>query len=145
MWPDILDNLPDYESAVLSWLDEAGRVGSARCHPAPDVPGDRLRLALPDDLALAPGPACLLWHRHDENLWNLHSFAVRGVLGKDEVGWFVRPEQFVPGVGVGGWRSYARFLVDGRRTAARYLAKRGLPRPRIDWPGLMAMLTGTEP
>jgi hypothetical protein len=75
----------------------------------------------------------LLWHRHDERLWKLNSFAVRGQLLQDDRGWIIRPELFIPGVGIGGWRSYLRFLVHGRRTTRLYLERRGLPRPKFDW------------
>jgi len=136
-WPDILHYSREYQSAVITGLDVGGYPWSWRCRPSPDEAEKTLRLAFPNGIAptdvRAPGPACLLWHRHDDRLWQLHSFAVRGALIQDEVGWALRPEQFIPGVGIGGWRSYLRFLVNGRRTTRRYLEARNLPRPKLDW------------
>lgn len=132
MWKQILRYLPEFERGVVSALDDDGQPFSARCEvTAGEEP--RLALALPEGLPLETGPACLLFHRHDERLWNLKSFVVRGRLRRDERGWWLEAEQFVPGAGIGGLLSYWRFLRDGRRTTARYLAKRGLARPEIPW------------
>ena len=133
MWSDILKYSGEYQSAVLTVVDSAGYPFSLRCQPQPDSATETIRLEIPASTTFDPGSACLLWHRHDERLWNLHSFAVRGTLSQDETGWTVRPEQFIPGVGIGGWRSYVRFLVNGRRTTRRYLEQRNLPRPKLDW------------
>jgi len=133
MWSEILKYNNAYESAVLTGMDQNGYPFSLRCKPQPNNNDRTLRLVLPKNVDLKSGPACLLWHRHDDRLWNLHSFAVRGELDVDDQGWYVRPELFIPGVGVGGWRSYVRFLVDGRRTTRRYLERRGLTRPRLNW------------
>lgn len=132
MWEQILRYLPEFESGVVTALDCSTHPFSARCVVWPEQE-PRLALALPDGLPLQTGPACMLFHRHDERLWNLKSFVVRGTLQRDESGWWMHAEQFVPGVGIGGLLSYWRFLRDGRRTAARYLAKRGLARPEIPW------------
>ena len=133
MWSEILKYSDLYESAVLTLLADDGYPFSLRCNSEPDSANKTLRLVLPLGVGLKSGPASLLWHRHDERLWNLNSFGVRGLLLDDNKGWYVRPEAFIPGVGVGGWRSYVRFLVNGRRTTRRYLERRGLPRPKFDW------------
>ena len=139
MWADISRYLPKFNSAVLSGLDTAGRPFSVRCHTQADSANQVLRLQT-DAVGFAqwaaplePGPACLLFHKHDDRLWNLLSFVVRGTLERNEQGWALRPVQFIPGVGIGGLMSYVRFLVDGRRTTNRYLRKRGLARPSIPW------------
>lgn len=72
--------------------------------------------------------------------WNLKAFAVAGMLEQDEEGWLVRPRRYVPGIGIGGVWSYVRYLVAARRNARRYLERRGLPRPKIPWEELAAML-----
>ncbi len=133
MWNSIAQYLPKFKNGVLSGLDADGSPFSLRCQPQPDSAAHVLRLPLPDHTPLRPGPACLLFHKHDDRLWNLLSFVVRGTLERDGQDWILRPEQFVPGVGIGGLMSYVRFLVNGRRTTSRYLQKRGLARPRIAW------------
>jgi len=104
MWAEITKHLYRFESAVLSGLDEAGYPFSVRCRPYPDASGaEVLTVWLPPDTPLRPGPASLLCHSHDENLWNLESFLVRGVLVRDAGGWSFHPGQFIPGVGIGDY------------------------------------------
>jgi hypothetical protein len=92
-----------------------------------------LRVRLFEGIPLRPGPGSLLCHSHDENLWNLKSFLVRGVLFRYAGGWTFEPVQFIPGAGIGGLPTMIRFLAGSRRNAGRYLKKRGLERPRIPW------------
>jgi len=124
--------LPEFNSAMLSGLDAGVRPYSVRCRPRV-VAGKAIHLDLPQELPIKPGPACLLFHRHDENLWHLLSFALRGDVSREEREWSFHPAQFVPGAGIGGLFSYLRFLVNGRRTTSRYLRKRGMTRPAIPW------------
>jgi hypothetical protein len=88
---------------------------------------------------VGPGPASLLCHRHDENLWNLKSLLVRGTLVRGDGEWTFRPERFVPGAGIGGPTAMVRFVAGARKTAGRYLEKRGLARPRIPWDEINAI------
>jgi hypothetical protein len=134
VWAKITKFLYQFESAVLSGLDDVGYPFSVRCRPYPDASGaEVLRVRLPADAPLRPGPASLLCHSHDENLWKLKSFLVRGVLVRDDGGWSFEPGQFIPGAGIGGLPAMIRFFTSSRRNAERYLKKRGLARPRIPW------------
>jgi hypothetical protein len=111
MWPEIREHLYQFDSAVLTGLDAGGYPFSVRCRPYPDKSGaEVLRVALPADTPIRPGPASLLCHRHDENLWNLKSFLVRGSLGHDVGGWNFEPIRFFPGVGIGGAPRHDAFL-----------------------------------
>ena len=129
MWDDLMKHLPDFESAVLTAVDDEGYPFSVRCWPYPEAVVEVLRVQLPADMPIEPGPASLLCHKHDENLWNLQSFLVRGVLNRDERGWCFEPRRFVPGAGIGGLPATLRFFINSRRNATRYLEKRGLARP----------------
>lgn len=142
MWAEIVRYSGQYESAVLTYISRNGYPFSFRCRPVIEEATRRLRISVPPAVDPEPGSSSLIWHRHDENLWNLHSFAVRGNLVEDGTGWFVEPEAFIPGVGIGGWRSYVRFLVNGRRTTKQYLQKRGLPRPKLNWDEWDAIFSG---
>ena len=143
MFAEITEHLYQFESAVLSGLDEEGYPFSVRCRPYSDASGaEVLRVWLPPDTPLRPGPASLLCHSHDENLWNLKSFLVRGVLEKDGGGWSFEPDQFIPGIGFGGLTAMIRFFTGSRRKAGRYLSKRGLERPRIPWDEINAAKEG---
>lgn len=132
MWAEITGHLYQFESAVLSGLDEEGYPFSVRCRPYPDASSaEVLKIWLPPGTPVRPGPASLLCH--DENLWNLKSFLVRGVLVKDAGGWSFEPFQFIPGGGIGGLPAMIRFFISSRRKASRYLKERNLARPSIPW------------
>jgi hypothetical protein len=134
MRAEITRHLYEFESAVLSGLDEEGYPFSVRCRPYPDTTGaEALKIWLPPGTPIRPGPASLLCHSHDENLWNLKSFLVRGVLVKDAGGWSFEPGRFIPGLGIGGLPAMIRFFFGSRRKASRYLRERNLARPSIPW------------
>jgi hypothetical protein len=134
MWPEIVRHLYQFESAVLSGLDEEGYPFSVRCRPYADASGaEALRIWLAPGTPFRPGPASLLCHSHDENLWNLKSFLVRGVLVKDAGGWSFEPDRFIPGMGIGGLPAMIRLFLGSRRRARRYLQERDLARPSIPW------------
>jgi hypothetical protein len=132
MWPEVVKRLPRFSSAVLTGLDASGDPVSLRCQPTLDHQAQVLRLMVPDGLGMVPGPAGLLCHRHDEQLWGLKSFLLRGGLERTGHGWVFRPRQLVRGMDTTPV-SNLRVLRNGRRTAKRYLAARGLPRPTIPW------------
>jgi hypothetical protein len=142
MWKPIERYLPEFASAVLSGLDASGYPYSVRCRPVPEPAQQRLRLPLPAATAVQTGPACLLCHSHDENLWNLKSFVVRGRLEQAAGDWVFIPQQFIPGSGIGGWRSYIRFVRHGRAATRAYFARRGLPIPAVQWDEFLAFLAG---
>jgi hypothetical protein len=135
----MVGHLSDFESVVLTGIDAEGYPYSVRNRPRID-PFERVLLVeLPAGTPVQPGPASLLCHRHDENLWNLRSFLARGTLVRGDGEWIFRPERFVPGAGIGGPIGVARFVAGSRKTARRYLEKRGLPRPRIPWDEINAI------
>ncbi len=138
MWAEIERRAPEFESAVLTGLDAQGNPYSLRCRPELDRDAQVLRVCMPTSSEIVPGPAGLLYHRHDERLSGLASFLVRGTLVQDGRGWAFHPLRYVPGVGVQGLRGWLRFVLDGRRNARRYLAKRGWSPPRDPVASLLA-------
>ncbi|HEY5685648.1 MAG TPA: hypothetical protein VIY70_09780 [Acidimicrobiia bacterium] len=130
MWRDVERESGRFDSAVLSTVTESGPI-SVRCRATAD-PSRRI-LVIHDPGASRPGPASILYHRHDERLWKLRSCLIVGRLEESDSEWSFVAERFVPGMGVGGPLSYLRFLRKGRSTAARYLERRGLPRPEVAW------------
>lgn len=141
MWDKLSRYLPQFHSAVLTGIDSQGYPFSLRCHPELDAGRQVLRIALPGWLELKPGPASLLCHKHDDRLWNLKSFVVLGTLGQDQDGWSFLPVRLIPGMGVEGLRGYLKFILNGRRMTARYLKQHGLPRPKIPWDEVEALVT----
>jgi hypothetical protein len=138
-WDEIARLMPEFRRAILTAMDNDGYPCSVRCQPQLDAAAQRLRMQIPPDVTPLPGPASLLWHRHDEWLWRQKSFLVRGVLEQDAYGWSLRPAKFTPGVGLGGLKGTIRFVREARRTSDRYLAARNLARPRVPWKEIIAV------
>jgi hypothetical protein len=133
MWTEIEKHLPQFESAVLNARDGEGYPYSVRCHPEQDRPAGILRIDISDRTNLQPGPASLLCHSHDEELWNQKIFLLRGSLEETDDGHAFRPEKFVPSIGTGGPLGAVRMILGVRKATAAYLKKRNLERPRIPW------------
>jgi len=134
MWTELVHELEDFPDVVFSSVDSTGYPFSIRCKPDPDDVSQVLRIQLPDYISFQPGPAWMLCHRHDEALWNLKSFTVKGRFEQDDQGsWLFTPEKYIPGAGIGGLKAMVKFVQDGRRSTRRYLEKRNLPRPVIAW------------
>jgi hypothetical protein len=134
MWTELVHELKDFPDAVLSSVDSSGYPFSMRCKPAADEAAQRLRIELPEYANFEAGPAWLLCHKHDEALWHLKSFTVKGRLEQDDRGdWLFYPQKFIAGAGIGGLKAMAKFVQDGRRSTKRYLEKRELSRPAVGW------------
>ena len=133
MWTDIEKHLPLFESAVLNTSDGEGYPYSVRCRPEQDRPAGVLRIDLPGTMNVQAGPASLLFHSHDEKLWNQKIFLLRGKLEETGDGHVFRPEKFVPSIGTGGPLGAVRMVLGVRKATAGYLNKRKLVRPRIPW------------
>lgn len=134
MWPELTRYLPTFKSAVVTALDVQGYPASVRCVPTIDQQQQVLRIGESGWHAWSPGPASLLCHDHDAQLWNQRSFLVRGTLARDGDGWRFTPSEFISGIGVGNRLvGLLHFVLRARRTAKRYLAVRSLSRPQIPW------------
>lgn len=139
MWTEIEKNLPRFETAVLNVPDKDGYPYSVRCRAEQDRRAGVLRLDLAEGVNVQPGPASLLCHRHDEELWNQKIFLLRGRLEGVEDGVIFSPEKFIPSIGTGGMKGIVRMLIGARRATTAYLKKRGLARPSIPWAEIEAV------
>jgi hypothetical protein len=133
MWKQLTKHLKTFPSGVITGVGADGYPFSVRCVPTVDQTRRALWVDLPPGAPVQPGPAGLLCHSHDERLWNLRSFLVHGRLEKNEDGWLFIPIRFIAGEGLNGKLSLLVTLVHARRNARRYLARRGLRRPKIPW------------
>jgi hypothetical protein len=138
-WDEMIRLMAGFQSAVLTASETDGFPCSVRCQPEPDAAAQRVRVRIPPDATLQPGPASLLWHSHSELLWHQKSFLVRGTLAQDAQGWHLQPARLIPGVGFGGARGMVRFAREARHTADRYLAARHLARPPVPWDEIIAV------
>ena len=131
--------LPQYRSAVLSWIGADGGPSSTRVRPAVGSDG---RLTLDGDLDLHASAASLLCHSHDDRLWSQRSFVTTGALEQASGMWVFVPERFIEGASRRPLR-VLRMFRDARSTAKRYLDRRGLPRPAVAWDAFAALHHGT--
>ncbi len=79
--------------------------------------------------AFVPGPADLLCHYHNEKLWNLNAIKIRGRLENRGGDWVFVSTTFTP---PSRWPMRG-FMTGLRRSAQKYLDKRGLERPEVNW------------
>lgn len=131
MWPDFRKRSAGFKSAVLTGRDAEGYPFSVRCSPSFDDARQVVRIAQVAGAKIAPGPANILFHSHDEQLWDLKMVQVLGALEQSGEAWVFRPERLVGG-GDGPWQA-VQMITSSRRSAREYLAKRGLERPRLSW------------
>ena len=125
--------LGQFPDCVLSALGADGAPVSVRCRPVPAGPAGTVRLEGPLEVAVAPGAASLLCHRHDERLWQLRSFMARGRLEPAGAGWVFTAHTLLPGPGMTGPLGDVRAFLAARRRAGRYLTRRAIPRPAVPW------------
>jgi hypothetical protein len=130
---DLVARLARFDDAVLTARDDRGRPVAVRGRPR--VEGDRVVWPDAPGTGLVAGPAALLCHGHDEKLWNLRAFSARGRIdpGPGGDGWTFRADRVVDGTGMHGPLGDLAGFVAARRTAGRWLARRGLERPRVPW------------
>lgn len=138
MWREVRREALRFGSGVVAGFDSHGRPVSVRVRVRIEEP--ERNLAVDDPHLVQVGPASVLFHRHDDRLWKLRSCLIIGTLRHEDGRWLFEPDRFVPGMGIGGPLSYVRLLVNGRRTAARYLAARGLARPEAAWGEIKELL-----
>jgi hypothetical protein len=122
--------LKKFDEAVLTVLDSDGYPASIRVdtHTYDGATG-RLPASLPEVLRAVEGPANLLCHYHDDKMWKLKAIQVKGRLEQRDGEWDFVTTSFKPP------SKFELFVfLKGTRTAARkYLDKRGLARPEVNW------------
>lgn len=130
MWAEAAKWLGKFDEAVLTALDTDGYPVSVRVETRTyDGATGQLPATLPDVLRAAEGPANLLCHYHDEKMWKLKAIQVRGRLEKRDGGWdFVSTSFEAPSK-----LALLSFLKGIRTSAQKYLDKRGLERPEVNW------------
>jgi hypothetical protein len=138
MWPELVRELARFPDGVLTGRDTDGYPVSVRCRPRPDHVHRLLRCRRPCGIELVDGRASLLCHSHDERLWALRSFLIRGELSTGSGEWIFTPLVLVPGQGLAGPVGDLRSFVAARRRAGRYLGRRRLARPQVPWSRLRA-------
>lgn len=130
MWAEAAKWLAKYPEVVVTALDADGYPVSVRQSGSRYDPGTgELPVALPDALRPASGAANLLCHKHDESLQNLSSIQIRGTLDRRDDEWVFVSSAFTPPPRFALWHLSKRMRVSARR----YLAKRQLAAPEVNW------------
>ncbi len=133
MWHKLKHHINAFGSAVLSARDADGYPLSVRTAFHADNVRHELRVEVPTSVEVQPGPASLLWHQHNEQLWDLRIVVVRGELANTGNGWVFRPQPLTPSPNA------LRMILNCRKAAQAYLGKHGLARPPIPWDRLKAI------
>ncbi len=138
MWNEIVKHLGKFPSAVLTGIDADGYPFSLRCTPQLDDSRKVLLIARSGAALIQTGPAGLLCHSHNDQLWEIKSIQILGRLEQAGQNWVLHPERFIPGGGIQGQISQMQILWKARSDAKKYLQKRGLPWPKVRWEGFQA-------
>nr|WP_307839574.1 pyridoxamine 5'-phosphate oxidase family protein [Streptomyces sp. MBT49] len=125
-------------SAVLAARDASGAPVLARTLPRPTSSG--YLVEVPADCPVEDGPAGLLVHRHDERLNDMYNAFVRGTLQRTAAGRLLVPSRVIEPMGSGRARDALRVLRQTKRSTDRYLARRGLSRPTVQWDRFRALV-----
>jgi hypothetical protein len=123
--------LARFPTAVLAARDASGAPVLARTRPVPT--GEGFAVDVPADCPAVPGPAALLVHRHDDRLNHMHNALVRGELRASGSGLLLVPAKVVEPMGSGRVSDAVGVLRTTKRATDRYLQRRGLPRPQVEW------------
>jgi hypothetical protein len=144
VWSEAAKELAGFEEAVLTALDPAGYPVSVRQKaPCYDPATGEFTVAWPSGLSVAEGPATVLCHSHDENLWNIRQMQVKGRLERRADQWvftsteFRRPPR-------SQLTTFWRMSRDMRTAGRRYLDRRGLELPTVNWKALQALRRSTS-
>jgi hypothetical protein len=130
VWAEAAKWLGKFDEAVLTVLDADGYPASVRVDTRTyDAATGRLSAPLPGVLRAVEGSANLLCHYHDEKMWKLKAIQVRGRLEKRDGEWDFVTTSFKPPSKL----ALLAFLKGTGTAAQKYLDKRGLARPEVNW------------
>lgn len=139
MWQLASESLSDFPEIVVTAVGIDGHPVSVRQHaPRYDAHTGEMPVVIPASLAPAAGPANVLAHSHDENLWNLRIVRIKGRLERRDGGWTFVSTSFTP-PSPAGFKSRWQMAKAMRRSSSRYLAARGLRRPKVNWTIIKSM------
>ncbi|WP_216215615.1 pyridoxamine 5'-phosphate oxidase family protein [Amycolatopsis aidingensis] len=134
MAAQIADALERYPTAVFAARDEQRYPQAARAVVSRDGADGALRVRPVQEFAGAPGVANLLWHRHNGRPGEMSTLLVTGAAGAADGEWTFVPERIPGALPAGRDRdSYQAWIADARQRSLRYLQRRGMTPPELDW------------
>jgi hypothetical protein len=130
VWAEAAKWLGKFEKAVLTTLDSDGYPVSVRVDSrAYDAATGELRATLPGALHVVEGPANLLCHYHDEKLWKLNAITIKGRVENRDGSWVFATTSF----NAPSKLAMLSFIKGVRSAGKKYLDRRDLDRPEVDW------------
>ena len=151
MWNELLVQCARaYPTGVLTLVEPSGYPLSIRCTVQFDDARQVITIGDPPPGARGyQGRACLLFHRHNEQLENQYEMMIKGEVAAEGDGLVFRPGDFLTGTGspksdrmphASDPIQLIQFMLLGRRKAKEYIAKRGQPWPPVDFDRLLKAL-----
>lgn len=136
MWAEAAKWLAKFDEAVLTLLDADGYPVSVRVDPTGyDGRTGQLAATLPATLRAVEGPANLLCHYHDDKLWSLQLMTIKGRVARRDDNWVFHSTRFDAPSPL----ALFAFIKGARSSATKYLQRRGLSRPEVDWVSIKAI------
>jgi hypothetical protein len=128
----VQDALTRYPTAVFTSKDQQGYPYSVRAAVSEVGNDGQLRVSPEQPFAGLEGLTSLLWHRHNGHAGELSSLLVAGIATHTNGEWIFVPQR-IPGKPSLDAMSYEDWVADARARSLRYLEKRGMQAPSIDW------------
>ncbi|WP_101949205.1 hypothetical protein [Mycobacterium sp. 3519A] len=133
MWAEAAKWLAKFAETVVTGVDEDGYAVSVRAATSGyDTATGALPVHFPPELRVVEGPANLLCHSHDDKMWNLKMVQVKGRLERRNDDWVFQSTKFDAPAKL----TFVQFLRSNSASAQKYLDKRGLTRPTVNWPAI---------
>jgi hypothetical protein len=130
VWAEAAKWLGKFDEAVLTGVDADGYPVSVRVKPGDyDATTGTLPASFPSALHVVEGPANVLAHSHDEKMWHLNMIQIKGRLEHRNDGWVFQSTNF----DAPSKLAFVQFVRSNSTAAQKYLDKRGLKRPRVNW------------
>lgn len=132
MWARAAKELAKFPSAVVTAVGVGGYPVSVRVPTSRYNAGTgELPVVWPAELPVAAGPAVVLCHYHDEKLWNITTMQIKGRMEQRGGGWAFVSTGFTPPAPM--LIAFLQWARTSRAVGARYLAKRHLAKPKVNW------------
>jgi hypothetical protein len=130
VWAEAAKWLAKFDEAVSTVLDTDGYPVSIRVDTRSyDAATGQLPAELVGQLGCVEGPANLLCHYHDEKMWNIKAIQIKGRIEKRNSGWVFQSTVF----NAPSKLAMVSALRGASTSAQKYLDKRGLTRPAVNW------------
>ncbi|MFG1929491.1 hypothetical protein ACGFK1_02380 [Mycobacterium sp. NPDC048908] len=130
MWDEAAKWLNKFNDVVVTGVDVDGYPVSIRVDSRDyDATTGTLAVTFPAALHPVEGQANLLAHSHDEKLWKLNMIQIKGRLESRGEGWVFQSIKFDAPTRL----AFVQFLRTNSASAQKYLDKRGMQRPPVDW------------